>query len=328
MDDCLEIGGQFRLPSTAGPVTIASIRAEVANGAMAGIVGNWMGIPSAMPDWRETFSFLLPPTISSSPKAFWLAWLRHQYPGYDHYVMVGNDPHGHENRPAYWDRLYPGSLPVQHVPGDHLQSNDIAAAAQAGWEFVREDEWAAGHRTGRVPPPLPHDPFYSFPKGARLPMQFKTFSTPEILKSDDAKGIIEALVSVTGNKDHQRDIIDPGAWAKAIETAKAGRMPRITSDHKWSVEHMLGRTLDIEEWLPGDSRLPDSLKSKGFGALWVRGQLNLDKQRARDVYSDLKGGYVNEFSVGFDIATDDEGKKCEAQEDDAFHIKAIDPLYE
>lgn len=328
VDDTLELGGQFRLPSTAGPVTIASIRQEVAQGAIAGIVGNWMGVPSVLPDWREIFSFLLPPAISNSPKSFWLAWLKVQYPDRSRYVVVGNDPHGHENRPGYWDDLYPGTLPVQHVPGDHLQSNDITAAAQAGFQFIREDDWAKGRRIGRVPPPVPQDPFYSFPKGIKLPMHYKTFAGPEVLKADDAKGIVEAIVSVTGNKDHQRDIIDPGAWSKAIGTAKTGRMPKITTDHKWSVENVIGRTLDMEEWLPGDKRLPEQILSQGFGGLWVKGQFNLDKQRARDVFSDLKGGFVNEFSVGFDIATDEKGDKCECQEDDAFHIKAIDPLYE
>lgn len=329
VDDCLEIGGQVRLPSTFGPVTIASIRAQVAQGDMAGVVGNWMNLPSVLPDWREVFSFLLPPTISSSPKAFWLAWVRNQYPGYDRYVCVGNDPRHHDLRPAYWDRDYPGSLPVTHVPGDSLLSNDYAAASQAGFEFIKEDAWAAGQRTGKVPPPIPQDPFYVFPKGVRLPMHYKTFHAPEILKADDALGIIEAIVSVTGNKDHQGDIIDPGAWKPALDSAeKSGRMPKITVDHRWSVQNNLGRTLSAEEWLPGDPRLPDSLKSKGLGGLWVKGQFNLDKQLSREVYSDLKGGYVTEFSVGFDIASDTDGKKCEGDADDGFHIKGIDPLYE
>lgn len=328
VDDCLEVGGQIRLPSTSGPVTIASIRTEVAppDGDICGIVGNWTNLPSLIPDWREIFQFLLPPVPSSSAKGFWLAWVRAQYPGYQHYVMVGNDPSHHRTRPAYWDRDYPGTLPVQHVPGDHLVSNDIRAASEAGFEFIREDDWAAGQRVGIIPPRDPTKPFYQFPKHVRPPMLYKTFSgAPEILKADDAKGIVEAIVSVTGNKDLQGDIIDPGAWQAAIDT---GVMPRITADHAWRVQSNLGRTLAAEEWMPGDPRLPDSLKEKGYGGLWVKGQFNLDKQLARETYSDLKGGFVNEFSVGFDVATDEKGKKCEQSGDDGYHIKSIAPWYE
>lgn len=156
-------------------------------------------------------------------------------------------------------------------------------------------------------------------------MIYKTFSAPEILKADDAKGIVEAIVSVTGNKDLQGDIIDPGAWKTALDS---GPMPRITADHAWNVRSNLGRTLAAEEWMPGDPRLPDTLKEKGYGGLWVTGQFNMDKQLARETYSDLKGGFVNEFSVGFDVASDEKGRKCEEAGDDGYHIKAIAPWYE
>ena len=328
VDDCLEGGGQIRLPSTAGPVTFASIRAVAAQGDICGIVGNWVNLPGLLPDWREFLHFLLPPEPhgGSMPKAFWLAWIRQQYPGHAHYVMVGSDPRSHRTRPSYWNELYPGTLPVTHIAGDHLLSDDIGAAAQAGWEFIREDNWAAGQRTGNVPPPDPNKPYYHFPKHARLPMLYKTFTgAPEILKKDDAKGVVEAIVSVTGNKDLQGDIIDPGAWKAALDV---GTMPRITADHRWNVQSNLGKTLEAEEWLPGDKRLPEAILSKGYGGLWVKGQFNLEKQLAREVYSDLTGGFVNEFSVGFDIARDEKGEKCECSEDDGFHIKSISPWYE
>lgn len=326
VDDCLECGGQIRLPSTSGPVTIASVRAVAAAGNVCGIVGNWVNLPSVVPDWREFLQFLLPPVPSSSDKAFWLAWLRAQYPGRSHYVMVGNDPSSHTTRPAYFDRDWLGTLPVRHVPGDHLVSNDISAAAQSGFEFLKEDQWAAGMRVGVVPPPDPSKPFYQFPKHARPPMLYKTFTgVPEILKKDDAKGVVEAIVSVTGNKDLQGDIIDPGAWKPALD---AGSMPRITADHRWTIQSNLGKTLAAEEWLPGDKRLPEQLLSKGYGGLWVKGQFNMEKQLSREIYSDLAGGFANEFSVGFDIDHDDEGKKCEENADDGFHIKSIKPWYE
>lgn len=329
VDDCLEMGGEFRLPSSSGPVTIASIRAEISAGNMAAVVGNWTNLPSVLLDWREVFSYLLPPVPGESNKAFWLAWLRSQHPDCGHYVMVGNDPRHHRFRPAYWDRDYPGTLPVRHIPGESLLSNDYAAAQASGFEFLREDQWAAGQRRGPVPPPDPSKPSFQFPKHTRRPMLYKSFK-PEILKADDAKGIVEAIVSVTGNKDHQDEVIDPGAWRPAIDHAAAsGRMPKITMDHRWAAATTIGKTLAMEEWLPADPRLPDSLKSKGYGGLWVRGQFNLDKQVAREAYSDLKfDPEGSEFSVGFDVDTDADGKKCEGAEDGVAHIKAIKPLYE
>lgn len=156
-------------------------------------------------------------------------------------------------------------------------------------------------------------------------MLYKTFEAPEILKSDDARGVIEAIVSVTGNRDLQGDVIDPGAWKASIDT---GIMPRITADHRWNVQNNLGRTLEAEEWAPGDKRLPETLLTRGYGGLWVKGQFNLEKQLAREVYSDLKGGFVSEFSVGFDVDKDADGKKCEEAKEDAFHIKSIKPWYE
>lgn len=162
VDDCLEIGGQVRLPSTFGPVTIQSVR-QAAQQNVCGIVGNWVNLPGLIPDWREFLSFLLPPMPGNDKKGFWLAWVRAQYPGYQHYVMVGNRTGGHQYRPAYWDQQWPGTLPVTHTPGDNLLSDDYAAAAEAGFEFIKEDQWAAGMRVGQVPPPDPNRPSYRFP---------------------------------------------------------------------------------------------------------------------------------------------------------------------
>ena len=160
-------------------------------------------------------------------------------------------------------------------------------------------------------------------------MRYKSFR-PEILKADDALGIVEAIVSVTGNKDLQDDVIDPGAWGPAIEHARStGRMPKITMDHRWSASNAIGKTLEMKELMPSDPLLPDNLKSAGYGGLWVKGQFNLDKQAAREAFSDLKfDPDGSEFSVGFDVATDEKGQKCEGPEDGANHIKAIKPLYE
>lgn len=322
VDDCLESGGQIRVPPTAGPVKWRDLRELARDGNLVGICGNWENVPQAVPDYREFISFLeVSPHPNYAPKHLGLQRIRAAYPGYDHYVMVGNDPGPHEQRPAYWDRLYPDTLPVQHVPGQSLLSNDIGAAAQAGWEFIKEDWFAAGQRTGQVPPSPP----YPGDKSARPSMIYKHIQAPEILKTDDKRGIVEAIVSVTGNQDEQNDVMDPGAWVKSIAS---GKLPRIAIDHVWGARTMLGRTLDAEEWPPGDPRLPEELREKGLGGVWVRGQFNLEKQIAREAYSDLKGGFVTEFSVGFDVARDEKGVRAEDINDGVRHIKSVGPWYE
>lgn len=147
----------------------------------------------------------------------------------------------------------------------------------------------------------------------------------EVLKYDDEQGIVEAIVSVTGNMDRQKDIIEPGAWQKAIET---GRLPRVTIDHQWGARTMLGKTIQAEELMPGDPRLPALFQQNGWGGLRVVSRFNLDKQIAREAYSDLKGGFVNEFSVGFDVAKDEKGERQETMKDGVRSIKSVGNWYE
>lgn len=327
VDDCLECGGQVRLPSSFGPVTIQSIRQEAAppDGDICGIVGNWVNLPSLIPDWREFLRFLLPPVPSSSHKAFWLAWLKAQYPGYQHYVMVGNDPSSHDRRPAYWNQQWPGTLPVTHVPGDRLLSNDIGAASEAGWEFIREDDWAAGRRIGTIPPPPPGRPIIQFPKHTRPPMIEKVFTIPGAVKSVNYdSGQIEAIVSVTGNLDLQKDVIMPGAYRKALES---GRLPKVVKQHDWKT--WLGKTTDAEELRPGSPHLPAKLLSAGFGGVYVKGEFTMEDPVAAAVHAHLKRGVIDEFSVGFDVDQDGEGKSAEEVDDQGVrHIKSIFPWYE
>lgn len=56
--------------------------------------------------------------------------------------------------------------------------------------------------------------------------------------------------SVTGVLDEVNDIVEPGAYAATLRK----RTPKIIKDHDW--QQRLGKTLAIEEYMPGDSRLP------------------------------------------------------------------------
>lgn len=106
-------------------------------GHILGICGNLSMFLPKVSDWHEFISFTLNFDfgfngwygISLVSKAIWLHCFQHAtFPGADEYVMVGNQ-HGRTN-----------SLGV--VCG----SRDSEAAAQAGWRFILEDDFANGVR--------------------------------------------------------------------------------------------------------------------------------------------------------------------------------------
>jgi hypothetical protein len=110
VDHTLEISG--------GPVKLADLMALRVSGAVVGICGNWMAFVQRVSGWQHLVSFMNPggqlkPEILTQIKTFIPA---------DDYVMVGN------------------------VPGVSGASDDIGAAALAGWRFIKESDFAAGHR--------------------------------------------------------------------------------------------------------------------------------------------------------------------------------------
>lgn len=113
---------------------------------------------------------------------------------------------------------------------------------------------------------------------------------------DDDQGLIEAIVSVTANKDRGGERVMPGFFAKSL----TGKMPRGVWCHDWTKP--IAKTLVAEEWVAGDSRLPAELRD--FGGYYIKGQFNLETQRGREAYSDLKFGTIDEFSIGFSVTSE------------------------
>jgi hypothetical protein len=102
-----------------GPVSLDTVvHLRGASPAVVGLCGNWGLVTRTVPAWYEIFSFVGPMGI---PKAEMLVQIRRYCPA-DDYVMVGNNP-----------RLYGNS-------------DDVGAAAEAGWRFIREHDFAAGVR--------------------------------------------------------------------------------------------------------------------------------------------------------------------------------------
>lgn len=116
-------------------------------------------------------------------------------------------------------------------------------------------------------------------------MEVKNFPIGYFKELNDT-GQAEFLVSVFGNVDRTKDIVEPGSFAGVI--ARQARKPKFVPNHDWDVTKKLGYVTDWKETAEG---------------LLITAQFNLDKQVARDVYSDFKQAPQDqEFSFSFDIA--------------------------
>jgi hypothetical protein len=101
-----------------GPVPLDALAGLRAQGHVVGLCGNSALVVQRVPDWPRLVSFLGP---IGCTKVEYLVQLKRYVPA-DDYVLVGNDP---------------------SVFGI---SADRDAAAEAGWRFLREAEFAAGMR--------------------------------------------------------------------------------------------------------------------------------------------------------------------------------------
>jgi HK97 family phage prohead protease len=134
----------------------------------------------------------------------------------------------------------------------------------------------------------------------------KSYSVADMKVADDQAGIIEAIVSVFSNVDHGNEKVMPGFFSKSIDK----KLPKGVWAHDW--KQPIAKTLEAKELLPGDPMLPDSLKL--LGGAYIKGQFNLDTQRGKEAYSDIKFGIVDEFSIGYSVLKDGKDKETGARE--------------
>ncbi|MBF6614756.1 MAG: HK97 family phage prohead protease [Chloroflexi bacterium] len=119
----------------------------------------------------------------------------------------------------------------------------------------------------------------------------KIFGLCEVKATDTSEGIIEAIVSVFNNTDEGGDVVRPGAFVKSL----ARKLPVGVWGHDW--EQPIAKTLVARELEPGDPLLP--VKLSLLGGLYIKGQFNLETQRGREGFSDVKFGIITEFSIGY-----------------------------
>jgi HK97 family phage prohead protease len=134
---------------------------------------------------------------------------------------------------------------------------------------------------------------------------------------DGPQGVVSFLASVFGNVDAVGDRMMPGAFKASLQR----KLPAVVWSHDWT--QPIGKALDARELTPYDPRLPAELASQG--GLWVEAQLNLDTQRGRDAYCDLKFGAITQFSIGYipvKSTYDNDGVR-ELKEVDLFEVSPV-----
>lgn len=124
---------------------------------------------------------------------------------------------------------------------------------------------------------------------------------------DPADGVFEAYVSIFGNVDYHGDRILPGAFASSIERWKSSGDPvPVIFSHQWDdLDAHIGSVIDLEEHLPGDERLPESIRENG--GLWTRFELELDEDFASRVAKKLTKRTIREFSFAYDVLDEQRG---------------------
>lgn len=129
-----------------------------------------------------------------------------------------------------------------------------------------------------------------------MELQHKDFPTHGFKVLDAELGVAEKIVAVFSNVDAAKERIIPGAFTKSI----GSRTPKGCWMHKWDV--VTSKALEVKELFANDPMLPDGIKS--LGGLYVKCQYNLDTQAGREAFSNVKGGYVDQNSIGY-LVTDD-----------------------
>jgi len=125
----------------------------------------------------------------------------------------------------------------------------------------------------------------------------RTFETEiKAATTEGDLGVVEAIVSVFGNVDSQKERVLPGFFKDSI----AARLPKGVWMHDW--KQPVAKTLEARELAPGDPALPPSLKN--LGGLYIKSQFNLETQRGREAFSDIKHGIIDQYSIGYQVTED------------------------
>jgi HK97 family phage prohead protease len=146
------------------------------------------------------------------------------------------------------------------------------------------------------------------------PAEHKAFPAT-VTNIDESEGIVTAIVNVFGIIDDGDDIIHPGAFGKTL-VERGSRIRVLNSHNARDILNVIGKQQGIREVTREE--LPASILAKypqATGGLETITRYMLDDPTSSAVFKRIKGGLVDEYSIGFDIVqsdnekvTDDSGK--------------------
>lgn len=118
----------------------------------------------------------------------------------------------------------------------------------------------------------------------------RVFVFSELKSFDDEQGKFKGYLSVFGNADSYKDIVDQGAFSKTLQDKS---LQKQNSEDPYLLPILwqhnpsdpIGGFIDIHQ------------NEKG---LFVEGQLDLDIEQGKRAYSGLKKGYIKGLSIGYD----------------------------
>lgn len=139
----------------------------------------------------------------------------------------------------------------------------------------------------------------------------KVKAEPVLDANGGDQGIVEAYVSIFGNKDSYGDVMMPGSFAESIAAFDAGakQIPVVWSHQSSNPEAYIGDVTALVE----DER-----------GLKVTMQFDLEDPFAAKAYKNVKGGRVSEWSFGFKYT---EIKPVETETEFYYEVTGVD-LYE
>jgi HK97 family phage prohead protease len=117
-------------------------------------------------------------------------------------------------------------------------------------------------------------------------MEHKIATLSHVKVLDEGRGIVEAYTNTMGSIDLDNDIIEPAAFDSSIQRNLP--IPALVGHDANAV---VGKVIAARSIPIGD----------GTSRLYTRIQFNLDTEAGRDSFSNVKGGFVREWSVGFNL---------------------------
>lgn len=130
---------------------------------------------------------------------------------------------------------------------------------------------------------------------------FETKRIPNFVKEiDEVQGIVKKFVAIIGNMDDGGDVIEVGAFRKTL--SERGRKVRHLDMHKTdSILSVIGKPLELQE--VGREELIQEVLDyapDAAGALMAVLQYAISTDNGRNAFELVKGGFVDESSIGYD----------------------------